>query len=209
MVWGVFSPASRLALALPHPFFPPTLIIFFPYSPVSLSLYLQVDALAPCRGGGSGGGAGGSADRIFGAVVSTLLALMDGLEPRGQASAEKEPCFSMSFFSRGGGVHSVGFFFFFPLPTLSALLSLFLKVVVIGTTNRPSAIDAALRRPGRFDREIYFGLPTEKGREALLKKMVRLLLHPLWPASAARPGLPCPYFDASFLYILSVCLLCR
>jgi AAA family ATPase len=31
------------------------------------------------------------------------------------------------------------------------------NVVVIGTTNRPNAIDPALRRPGRFDREIEIG----------------------------------------------------
>ena len=31
------------------------------------------------------------------------------------------------------------------------------RVVVIGTTNRPNAIDPALRRPGRFDREIEIG----------------------------------------------------
>jgi len=33
--------------------------------------------------------------------------------------------------------------------------------VVIGATNRPDAVDPALRRPGRFDREFYFG-PREK-----------------------------------------------
>src|SRR3990167_8679865 len=36
------------------------------------------------------------------------------------------------------------------------------KVVVIGATNRPNAIDPALRRPGRFDREISFGVPDKK-----------------------------------------------
>src|SRR3990167_2336001 len=38
------------------------------------------------------------------------------------------------------------------------------KVVVIGATNRPNAIDPALRRPGRFDREISIGVPNKKGR---------------------------------------------
>ncbi len=33
------------------------------------------------------------------------------------------------------------------------------KVVVIGATNRPNALDPAIRRPGRFDREIEIGIP--------------------------------------------------
>lgn len=52
-------------------------------------------------------------------IVSTLLALMDGLDSRGE-------------------------------------------VVVIGATNRLDAIDPALRRPGRFDREFLFGLPDRE-----------------------------------------------
>ncbi|KAF8695960.1 hypothetical protein HU200_036838 [Digitaria exilis] len=42
------------------------------------------------------------------------------------------------------------------------------SVIVIGATNRPDAIDPALRRPGRFDREIYFPLPTFEDRSAIL-----------------------------------------
>ena len=38
------------------------------------------------------------------------------------------------------------------------------NIIVIGATNRPSAIDPALRRPGRFDREIEIGVPNKKGR---------------------------------------------
>lgn len=56
--------------------------------------------------------------------MSTLLALMDGLDTRGE-------------------------------------------VVVIGATNRLDAIDPALRRPGRFDREFLFGLPDREVRELL------------------------------------------
>lgn len=51
--------------------------------------------------------------------MSTLLALIDGLDDRGE-------------------------------------------VIVIGATNRVDAIDPALRRPGRFDRELYFPLPGRK-----------------------------------------------
>ena len=50
-------------------------------------------------------------DQIHNSIVATLLALMDGLDPRG-------------------------------------------RVVVLGATNRVDAVDGALRRPGRFDREL-------------------------------------------------------
>ena len=43
------------------------------------------------------------------------------------------------------------------------------KVVVIAATNRPNAIDQALRRPGRFDREIEIGIPDEEGRYDILQ----------------------------------------
>jgi transitional endoplasmic reticulum ATPase len=43
------------------------------------------------------------------------------------------------------------------------------KVVVIGATNRPNAIDPALRRPGRFDREIEIGVPDKEGRFEILQ----------------------------------------
>ncbi|MEM1055331.1 MAG: CDC48 family AAA ATPase [Bacteroidota bacterium] len=42
------------------------------------------------------------------------------------------------------------------------------NVVVIGATNRPDAIDPALRRPGRFDREIVIGVPDTSGRRQIL-----------------------------------------
>ena len=43
------------------------------------------------------------------------------------------------------------------------------KVVVIGATNRPNSIDSALRRPGRFDREIEINVPSKDGRLSILK----------------------------------------
>ncbi len=42
------------------------------------------------------------------------------------------------------------------------------NLVVIAATNRPEAIDEALRRPGRFDREIVVGVPDERGRREIL-----------------------------------------
>jgi len=43
------------------------------------------------------------------------------------------------------------------------------NVIVIGATNRPNALDAALRRPGRFDREIEIGIPDKQGRHEVLQ----------------------------------------
>ncbi|XP_003791846.1 spermatogenesis-associated protein 5-like protein 1 [Otolemur garnettii] len=43
------------------------------------------------------------------------------------------------------------------------------EVVVVGATNRPDALDPAMRRPGRFDREVVIGTPTLKQRKAILQ----------------------------------------
>lgn len=72
--------------------------------------------------------------------MSTLLALMDGLESRG-------------------------------------------NVIIIGATNRPDALDPALRRPGRFDRELRFDLPDRAGRLQILQIHARR-----WPAAQRPPG---------------------
>lgn len=47
------------------------------------------------------------------------------------------------------------------------------EVVVIGATNRVNAIDPALRRPGRFDREIEIGVPSRDGRAEILDVLTR------------------------------------
>lgn len=81
----------------------------------------ELDGLAPDRGAKGGV----SPDQSHISLVATLLALMDGLDDRGQ-------------------------------------------VVVVGATNRVDALDPALRRPGRFDREFYFPLPEAKARRDIL-----------------------------------------
>ncbi|KAG2608905.1 hypothetical protein PVAP13_4KG006600 [Panicum virgatum] len=48
-------------------------------------------------------------------------------------------------------------------------------VIVIGATNRPDAVDQALRRPGRFDREISLGVPDENARKQILKMLTQSL----------------------------------
>ena len=42
-------------------------------------------------------------------------------------------------------------------------------IIVIAATNRPDVLDKALLRPGRFDRQVYVGLPDIRGREQILK----------------------------------------
>ncbi|MCW4038666.1 MAG: CDC48 family AAA ATPase [Candidatus Bathyarchaeota archaeon] len=78
----------------------------------------ELDAIAPKREEVTG--------EVERRVVAQLLALMDGLEARG-------------------------------------------NIIVIGATNRVNAIDPALRRPGRFDREIELGVPDKAGRLEILQ----------------------------------------
>ncbi|RDE12006.1 MAG: AAA family ATPase [Candidatus Thorarchaeota archaeon] len=78
----------------------------------------ELDSIAPKRADVTG--------EVERRVVAQLLALMDGLQARGQ-------------------------------------------VIVIGASNRPDDIDPALRRPGRFDREIEIGVPDKKGRLEILQ----------------------------------------
>lgn len=79
----------------------------------------EIDAIAPKRE------EMGSEKQVERRVVAQLLALLDGLESRGE-------------------------------------------VVVIGATNIPNSLDNALRRPGRFDREINVVAPNQKGRLNIL-----------------------------------------
>ncbi|KAM9317248.1 nuclear valosin-containing protein-like [Gastrophryne carolinensis] len=52
------------------------------------------------------------------------------------------------------------------------------QVLVIGATNRPDSLDPALRRAGRFDREICLGIPDEKARQRILQTLCRKLKLP-------------------------------
>ncbi|KAM5237590.1 nuclear valosin-containing protein-like isoform 2-T2 [Ctenodactylus gundi] len=52
------------------------------------------------------------------------------------------------------------------------------QVLVIGATNRPDSLDPALRRAGRFDREICLGIPDEASRERILRTLCRKLRLP-------------------------------
>ena len=64
------------------------------------------------------------------------------------------------------------------------------QVIVIGATNRPESIDSALRRPGRFDREIEIGVPSEEDRLEILKIHTRNMPLKALPPSAAWKNRP-------------------
>ncbi|KAI9361474.1 P-loop containing nucleoside triphosphate hydrolase protein [Pilaira anomala] len=53
------------------------------------------------------------------------------------------------------------------------------RVVVIGATNRPNALDEALRRPGRFDREVEIGIPTSEARLSIMSTIMAKIPHQL------------------------------
>lgn len=64
------------------------------------------------------------------------------------------------------------------------------KVVVIAATNIPNVLDPALRRPGRFDRELEIGVPNEQGRLAVMKIHTRNMpIEPTYDLAQARLGL--------------------
>ncbi|XP_069903723.1 ATPase family gene 2 protein homolog A isoform X7 [Oryctolagus cuniculus] len=56
------------------------------------------------------------------------------------------------------------------------------QVLVLGATNRPQALDAALRRPGRFDKEVEIGVPNAQDRLDILQKLLRRIPHLLTKA---------------------------
>ena len=58
--------------------------------------------------------------------------------------------------------------------TVSTPLACRCEVVVLAATNRPEALDPALLRPGRFDRQVNFALPGEEERLQILAKQVAL-----------------------------------
>jgi len=76
---------------------------------------------------------------------------IDSIAPkRGQVSGEAEKRLVAQLLTLMDGLHSRS------------------NLVVIAATNRPDAIDEALRRPGRFDREIIIGVPDESGRREII-----------------------------------------
>ncbi|KAG0036591.1 spermatogenesis associated protein 5 [Podila clonocystis] len=56
------------------------------------------------------------------------------------------------------------------------------RIVVMGATNRPNVLDEALRRPGRFDREIEIGIPDSRARCEILTALLKKIPNTLTPA---------------------------
>ena len=59
-------------------------------------------------------------------------------------------------------------------------------MLVLAATNRPDALDPALRRPGRLDREIEIGIPNASDREDILRTLLRTVPHNLTEGDLAR-----------------------
>ncbi|GAA5915816.1 AAA family ATPase AFG2 [Sporobolomyces salmoneus] len=112
----------------------------------------EVDALAPNRE------EGGEVERR---VVAMLLTLMDGLEEKGEVKKE----------DADGDEDDEEEQHLKPEEKP--------RVVVIAATNRPNAIDPALRRPGRFDKEIEIGVPDVASRLSILRVLLRQTPHAL------------------------------
>ncbi|GEM06903.1 ribosome biogenesis factor recycling AAA family ATPase [Rhodotorula toruloides] len=108
----------------------------------------EVDALAPNRE------EGGEVERR---VVATLLTLMDGLEDKAEPKKRGEDDED----DEGDAEEEK------EAP----------RIVVIAATNRPNAIDPALRRPGRFDKEIEIGVPDAAARLSILKVLLKRTPH--------------------------------
>ena len=64
-------------------------------------------------------------------------------------------------------------------------------MVVTAATNRPDALDAALRRPGRFDREVEVGVPPPADRRDILGKQLGGMAHSLAPEQVGAAGRRC------------------
>ncbi|NXF30105.1 SPAT5 protein, partial [Nyctibius bracteatus] len=60
------------------------------------------------------------------------------------------------------------------------------QLLVLGATNRPHALDAALRRPGRFDKEIEIGIPNAQDRLDILQKLLKKVPHSLTAVELAQ-----------------------
>ncbi|KAJ3338651.1 hypothetical protein HDU93_009284 [Gonapodya sp. JEL0774] len=105
----------------------------------------EIDALAPRRTSHT--------PQYVARTVAQLLTLMDGLQAK-----STQPSTSQSAHDPGRGTH---------------IFSKDADLVVIAATNRPNDLDPALRRPGRFDREVDVPVPDALSRELILRSLIQ------------------------------------
>ncbi|SPO24095.1 related to AFG2 - ATPase of the CDC48/PAS1/SEC18 (AAA) family [Ustilago trichophora] len=132
----------------------------------------EIDALAPRREGGTGEGANADgAGDVECRVVAQLLTLLDGMEEADddQDGIQRDDA---ERFGQDDGNDVVA---------RSKITKAPARIVILAATNRPNAIDPALRRPGRLDREIEIGIPTAAARGDIIRTLIRPVPHDLTP----------------------------
>jgi cell division protease FtsH len=128
----------------------------------------EIDALAQRRGGMGGGGMGGMMGGMMGGGgmmgLNMLLVLMDGIDNagffarqlRGLVNITLDGLFLPRLIAFNGTRLNLR------IPALKAPAY---NILFIGATNRPSVLDEAVTRPGRFGRQIVFRLPSREDRK--------------------------------------------
>ncbi|KAF9917294.1 spermatogenesis associated protein 5 [Lobosporangium transversale] len=115
----------------------------------------EIDALCPKRDE--------AASEMEKRVVATLLTLMDGVSEKKTLVTTENPSSSTHPYNLSATTAS----------TLDSNNNSSPRIVVLGATNRPNALDEALRRPGRFDREIEIGIPNASARNEILTALLK------------------------------------
>lgn len=126
----------------------------------------EFDALGTRRGGMGGGGGGGMGGFFGGGQLglNTLLVMMDGVD---------NPGYFKQFFRRFVNVTLDGLFLPRQIGFNGTRIGLRIpilrapryNILFVGATNRPSVLDEAVTRPGRFGRQIIFRMPTKEDRK--------------------------------------------
>jgi len=127
----------------------------------------EIDALAQRRGG-MGGAAGGMMGGMMGGGgmmgLNMLLVLMDGIDNPGYFARQLRGLVNITldgvFIPRVIGFNGTRISLRIP-----ALKAPNFNILFIGATNRPSVLDEAVTRPGRFGRQIVFRLPAREDRK--------------------------------------------
>src|SRR6202171_5861921 len=127
----------------------------------------EIDALGQRRSGTQGGGAMGGMGGMFGGGqlgLNMLLVLMDGIDNPGMLIRQFRGLVNITldgvFIPRVIGFNGTRISLRIP-----ALKAPAFNILFIGATNRPSVLDEALTRPGRFGRQIVFRLPNREDRK--------------------------------------------